>query len=147
MNQLDPDYMKYWRVVRQYFMSKYKISYNDLDMIMFLYSEKYFTRKKFNEFNSVFPFEMSRFYRLIKEGHIEKFKVNSKTERAMYCLSEKSRRMVKTLYKKLNGEPIPTDRVYNPLFGKVKTTREKKYREAIERMNKSIKQQQDLFLK
>ena len=36
------DYLKYWRVVRYFIKIKYGISTGELDMLLFLYSEKYF---------------------------------------------------------------------------------------------------------
>ena len=47
------DYLKYWRVLRYFVKAKYKITNTDLDMILFLYSEKYFNKTKFNEFDKI----------------------------------------------------------------------------------------------
>ena len=41
------DYLKYWKVIRQYVKVKYELTQSDLDMLLFLYSEKYFDRAKF----------------------------------------------------------------------------------------------------
>lgn len=35
------DYLKYWKVIRYFIKAKYKISTGELDMLLFLYSEKY----------------------------------------------------------------------------------------------------------
>ena len=46
------DYLKYWRVVRYIIKIKYGISTGELDMLLFLYSEKYFGKEKFKEFQN-----------------------------------------------------------------------------------------------
>lgn len=143
MNCLDPDYMKYWRVVRTYFCKKYKISTADLEMLMFLYSEKYFTRKKFREYDMVFPFNRKRLSRLIEMGFVERFKTESRNERVMYAVSDKTLRMVKSLYAKLSGDPFPTDRAYNPFFGKNENLTQIKYMKMMENINEVIKQKRD----
>ena len=50
------DYLKYWRVIRQYIKVKHGLCQADLDMILFLYSEKYFDRDKFEDFNQLSDF-------------------------------------------------------------------------------------------
>ena len=47
------DYLKYWRVIRQYVKVRYGLNQADLDMLLFLYSEKYFGKDKFQEFNEL----------------------------------------------------------------------------------------------
>ena len=44
----DKDYLKYWRVVRYFIKAKYGLSQADLDILLFLYSEKYFSKDKFD---------------------------------------------------------------------------------------------------
>ena len=43
----DHDYLKYWRVVKYFAKRKYQVSSADLDMLLFLYSEKYFNKTTF----------------------------------------------------------------------------------------------------
>ena len=50
---MQSDYLKYWRVVRYFIKAKYKLTQEDLDMLLFLYSEKYFDKSKFKEFNNL----------------------------------------------------------------------------------------------
>ena len=47
------DYLKYWKVIRYFAQAKYGIKSADLDMLLFLYSEKYFSKTQFKEFNEV----------------------------------------------------------------------------------------------
>ena len=61
-NQLD--YLKYWRVIRQFVKIKYGLTQSDLDMLLFLYSEKYFDRGKFEEFDNLLGWDKQRFENL-----------------------------------------------------------------------------------
>ena len=45
---MDKDYLKYWRVIRYFIKSKYGLTQEDLDMLLFLKSEDYFDRDKFH---------------------------------------------------------------------------------------------------
>ena len=62
------DYLKYWRVVRYYVKAKYNLSQADLDILLFLYSESYFSRDKFAEFDSLLSWNETRFDKLLKDG-------------------------------------------------------------------------------
>jgi hypothetical protein len=137
------DYLKYWRVVRQYVKIKYGIGQAELDMILFLYSEGYFSQAKFQEFNRVLPWNKKRFKKLVQDGWIESFrKYDPKTNtRAIYKLSFKAKRMVTSIYNKLNGEEIPTNRINNPMFKKNVRFRAAVYQASIIELNNYIKQQ------
>ena len=46
------DYLKYWRVVRYFVKRKYGLSQSELEMLLFLRSEKYFSKDDFDEFDA-----------------------------------------------------------------------------------------------
>ena len=50
---MQSDYLKYWRVVRQFVKVKYGLSQADLDILLFLKSEQYFSKDKFKEFDQL----------------------------------------------------------------------------------------------
>ena len=77
------DYLKYWRVIRQYAKVKYQLNQADLDMLLFLYSEKYFDTSKFTEFNELLSWDKSRFGSLKRRGWIEVFRKRMGTRRAI----------------------------------------------------------------
>ena len=62
------DYLKYWRVVRYFIKVKYGLSTEELDMLLFLYSEQYFDNGKFKEFNNRLGWNRGRFLKLVREG-------------------------------------------------------------------------------
>ena len=47
------DYLKYWRVVRQFIKVKHNLTQADLDILLFLKSEQYFSKDKFKEFDEL----------------------------------------------------------------------------------------------
>jgi len=135
------DYLKYWRVIRQFIKSKYGLTQADLDMLLFLYTEDYFSKDKFKEFNELLSWDVTRFDRLRRDKWIEVFRKNMGKRKALYTLSYKTKRMIDSLYKKLNGEEIPTSPSKNPMFKRNVKYSDKVYRNFIKEMNASIRQQ------
>ena len=135
------DYMKYWRVIRYFFKIKYDLSTSDLDMLLFLHSEKYFNRQKFNEFSEIFPWDKNRFQSLRKRGWITIFRKRKGKQTTLYEISYKGKIMISTMYKKLDGDPLPETHVANPLFLKNVPYMHKVYRNEIIKMNKFIREQ------
>ena len=136
------DYLKYWRVIRQFIKSKYGLTQADLDMLLFLYTEDYFSKDKFQEFNELLSWDVTRFDRLRRDKWIEVFRKHMGKRKALYTLSYKTKRMIDSLYKKLNGEEIPTSPSKNPMFKRNVKYSDKVYRNFIKEMNASIRQQQ-----
>jgi hypothetical protein len=129
------DYLKFWRVIRYYMKSKHNLGQADLDIILFLYSESYFGKEKFDEFAELVSWEVGRFARLLKEGWIERFRRKGKDGKALYQLSFKANRLVLDIYKKLNGEEIPVSLSANSMFLKNVSYNDKVYRNMILQMN------------
>lgn len=149
-NQRKPppnDYLKYWRVIRYFIRAKYGVSTGDLDILLFLYSEKYFSKDKFNEFDELVSWEVGRFDRLLRDGWIVVFRKRSGKVKALYEVSYNTRRMLSSMYKKLNGEEIPVSPASNPMFKKNVSYTDKVYRNMIKEMNAFIKQQRHLSRK
>lgn len=138
-NQLD--YLKYWRVIRQFMKIKYGVTQSDLDMLLFLYSEKYFDRDKFEEFDSLLGWDKQRFEKLRQNEWIVVFRKRMGNRKAIYQLSIKSVRMIQSIYRKLSGEEIPVSSANNKMFAKNVSYSDKVYRNMIIEMNKVIKQQ------
>jgi len=138
------DYLKYWRVIRQYIKIKYNLTQSDLDILLFLKSETYFSKDKFEEFDEILSWDKQRFEKLRQQGWIEVFRKRVGKHKALYQLSFKSKRMLNSIYKKLNGEEIPTSPSQNKMFAKNVSYSDKVYRNMIVEMNRSIKQQRHL---
>lgn len=142
MKSIKHDYLKYWRVIRQYVKVKHGLNQADLDIIFFLYSEQYFDRDKFAEFDNLLRWDKKRFENLRKDGWIEVFRQNGMIGRkAIYQLSPKANNMVRSVYRKLNGEEVPVSQSQNKMFAKNVSYTDKVYRNMIKEMNAIIKQQ------
>jgi hypothetical protein len=135
------DYLKYWKVIRQYVKIKYELTQSDLDMLLFLYSEKYFDRDKFSEFETLLGWDKQRFEKIRQAGWVEVFRQRMGNRKAIYQLSTKANRMIQSIYRKLSGEEIPVSASQNKMFLKNVSYSDKVYRNMIIEMNKVIKQQ------
>lgn len=133
------DYMKYWRVIRYWAKAKYKIGTPDIDMLFFLYSEQIFNKTKFKEFEECMSWDEPRFHRLLKEGWIHIWRKRGVGEATLYELSYKGKRLVTSMYQKLNGEEIGESPSMNPLFRHDVSYMDKIYRNMIVEMNKENK--------
>ena len=136
------DYLKYWRVIRYYYQRKNNLKASELDTLVFLFSEKYFTKKKFLEFDELFSWDDRRFDDLHSKGWIITFSRSSIPYKTIYQLSPKTVNMIKDIYNKLSGEELSVDPEINPLFKKNVKYTDKVYRNMIKKMNKFIRQQQ-----
>jgi hypothetical protein len=110
-----------------------------MDMMLFLYSEQYFNKAKFDKFNNVMSWDRRRFDDLLKKGWIEIFRKRVGNKATLYKLSHKANRMVNDMYKKLNGDEISEDPKYNPLYRKNTRYINKVYRNIITEMNQEIR--------
>ena len=138
------DYLKYWRVIRYFIKQKYGLTQAELEMLLFLRSEKYFSKDDFDELDELLSWNKNRFEKLRQEGWIEVFRKKEGKRRVVYQLSYKAQRMITTLYKKLEGEEIPESKSSNPLFLKNVSYTDKVYRNFILKLNQSIRQLQHL---
>tara|TARA_R110000744_G_scaffold79572_2_gene156187 strand:- start:466 stop:918 length:453 start_codon:yes stop_codon:yes gene_type:complete len=129
------DYLKYWKVIKYWAKRKYNISTGDLELMLFLYSEHLFNKTKFEEFSELMSWDTNRFYNLIKEGWIHKWRERKGKEAALYELTYRSKRMINNVYAKLNGEDIPENAVNNPMFKHDVKYRDKVFRNYIKKIN------------
>ena len=141
---MNNDYLKYWRIIRQYIKVKYSLTQSDLDVILFLNSEDYFSKDKFEEFDKILSWDENRFNKLLRDGWIEVFRKRKGKTKGLYNLSYKSKRVISSIYKKLNGEEMPTSPSQNPMFLKNVSYSDRRYRDAIIKMNEFIRQQRHL---
>ena len=98
------DYLKYWRVIRYYTQRKYNLTAAELDMLLFLRSEKYFTKKKFAEFNQLLSWNTERFYKLMNEGWIEVFSRKKEKFETIYKITNRSQKMMTIMYRQLDSD-------------------------------------------
>lgn len=136
---MQSDYLKYWRVVRQFIKAKHKLTQADLDILLFLKSEQYFSKDKFKEFDELISWNKNRFENLRQAGWIEVFRKRMGKRKALYQLSTKGKRVTTSIYKYLNGKEIPTSNDGNPMFLRNVSYTDKVYRNFIIQINKDIR--------
>ena len=138
---MQSDYLKYWRVVRQFIKAKHKLTQADLDILLFLKSEQYFSKDKFKEFDELISWNKNRFENLRQAGWIEVIRKRMGKRKALYQLSTKGKRVTTSIYKYLNGKEIPTSNDGNPMFLRNVSYTDKVYRNFITEMNAFTRQQ------
>lgn len=129
------NYLKYWRIVRYFINAKYGITQPDLEMLIFLYDEPYFTKAKFKEFNKVFSWDKDRFERLRRNGWIEKVSVQSKSRLGVYNLTYQAKRIVAYAYALLHGKEFPEGPDKNPVFKRNCSFNDKMYKKVMMEIN------------
>lgn len=134
------DYLKYWRVIRYYYMKKNNLSSCEFDLLLFLKSEYYFRKRDFTKLKKTMSWNDKSFENLLNAGWIQLFRGKGGPKGNIYELSMKASRLVNEVYNKLNGEEIRV--AGNNRFTKSKKSfHDKMYLNMIEDMNKSIQQQ------
>lgn len=135
------DYLKYWRVVKYFVKVKYGLTQGELEMLLFLKSEGYFSKDDFKEFDALMSWSVNRFDKMRRDGWIDVFRRRDGKRKALYQLSYKSKRMIHLVYSRLNGEELATSNSKNPMFLKDVPYTHKVYRNFIKKMNEFIRQQ------
>jgi hypothetical protein len=143
MKSTPSDYLKFWRVIRYYIKFKHQLSQADLDIILFLYTESYFGKEKFEQYVELVSWDKDRFASLHARGWIETFRRRGTDGKSLYCLSDKAKRVVRDIYRKLEGEEIPTSLTYNAMFLKNVSYTDKVYRNMILEMNAYYKKEKE----
>lgn len=112
MRQPPPNnYLKYWRFVRYYIKNKYELSQIDLDVLMYLYDQRYFTNEDFEMYERILPFSNTRMKDLAERGWITKLPSNNKTGRKnVYEITYRAQRVMSSIYKILDQTHYPTGR-------------------------------------
>ena len=136
------DFLKYWRIVRYYVKEKYKLSTPDLEMLLFLYSERYFKKGDFTEYEQIMSWDRYRWDRLRREGWIIKFRPHKRStgEGAVYCLSHYAKGIIKGVYQKLlGGDTFSVDVKRNPMGKQDTKYMNKVYRNYMKKINEEYK--------
>jgi hypothetical protein len=137
------DYLKYWKVVKQWAKTKYNMNTADIEMMLFLYSEGLFTLKQFQEYDEIMSWDKNRFYNLLNDKWIIVWRKRKGKESTLYELGFSGKRMCSAIYRKLNKqETISEEARRNPMFNHKADYGSKVYRKMIKRMNLETKKSQ-----
>lgn len=135
------DYLKFHKIIIHFFKLKHKIGEAQMDLMLFLYSERYFDNEKVAEYGKVLGFKIEdRLGELIRDGWVvvwREGKVGHKKN--IYRLSIKAINMVESIYRKLEGEEIPDSPYSSRLFYKNVRYTDRQYQKMIKSMNDAIR--------
>lgn len=109
------DFLENLLVVRHFVCKRYKISFELLEVFLYLYPKNFWTQDDYFIVPKQFTHNRMRY--MLKKGHVVIF-MKAKTEReTIYRLSPSSRRIVEHFYKYLSGEDkMPVDSLYYSPF-------------------------------
>jgi hypothetical protein len=141
-NRVEPrhDFLKYLRVVRYWVAKNYDLTYPELEMLLFLYSETLFSDRDIKKFQRIMNWDANRFNKLIEDDWIVLWRENTKTEKALYNVSFKGKKLMAEVYKRLNMEKeITTDPRLNKVFSKDAGYMDRGYQKMIREMNEAVK--------
>jgi hypothetical protein len=88
------DYLKYYKIVRQWVKYKYGVSLENLEMLLFLRSEKYFTNKDMDRYAKNFPWNKNRLRDLRNAGWVSLWREGKGNKANYYTLSPKAKSMI-----------------------------------------------------
>jgi hypothetical protein len=100
----DSDYLKYIRVARQWLKRVHGWSQTDQDMLLFLYSERFFNIAKFRKYENIFSWKKTRFQDLLDRDLIIAWRKPSNKGCGVYELSASSKRIITLFYQLLEGK-------------------------------------------
>jgi len=136
--QKPADYLKYHRIVFAWARKNTGASTIEIEMMLFLYSEDIFHKTKFKEYSNIMPFDRRKLERMIHQGWIRCWRSDEDHRFKLYELSHKAKKLVNSIYKKLNGEEkISELKQSNVLMDRTNSTH-KTYSIAIKKLNKKI---------
>ena len=97
------DFLKHWRVVRYLIKKQYGLSQQDLELLLFLYSEGRFTKDDFDWYSTIVSWDIRRFIKLKKE-EIGREKFPESKRNPIYNPKRSSEKKYLNAMKKINRE-------------------------------------------
>jgi len=129
--------LKYYRLVRKWARRTYEMQEADIELLIYLDSLNYFTRKQFMDGEYIYSWDKHRWERLRSQGWIDVWRERNRRDAkyAVYKVSFKCKQMIARIYKILAGEEdLPTSE--RNTFYKNKSYTDKVFNKAIDDMIK-----------
>ena len=129
--------LKYYRLVRKWARRTYEMQEADIELLIYLDSLNYFTRKQFMNGEYIYSWDKHRWERLRSQGWIDVWRERNRRDAkyAVYKASFKCKQMIARIYKILAGEEdLPTSE--RNTFYKNKSYTDKVFNKAIDDMIK-----------
>lgn len=104
------DFLKNITVIKRWVKAKHGLTDLEFELILFLYSEKLFTRKQIEGYSTLIPWDKDRFYKMIKNGWIHEYRERTYSRLPVYELTRKAKLVVAYVYKMMTEEvPLPVN--------------------------------------
>jgi hypothetical protein len=98
------DFMKFYGIVKRWASVQYNLTIDEIEMLMYFYSEPLFTKKEFDIYNTAMLHKNKSIKRFIDMELVDEMPGNSSIKVAgnrLYRLSMKANRRMASIYKKL----------------------------------------------
>lgn len=120
------DFLKFYSIVKNWASVNYNLTFEEIEMLLYFYSEPLFTRKEFDIYNSAMLKKNKSIGRFVTMGLIEGLPGNTVIKVAgnkLYRLTVTANRRVSSIYKKLTlQEEISEYSSTNKFFRKYETS-------------------------
>ena len=139
--ELKVDFLKYYRLVSRWATKNNELNVADLELLFYLDPILYFTLDDFKTGTLFYSWDNERFYRLQRDGWIEKVHkgIGRRGDHNKYKVSSKGKLLIKRIYRILIGEEdLPSSARRNAIM-KRDTYINKVYSQAIKNFNKQKK--------
>jgi len=139
--ELKVDFLKYYRLVSRWACINYDLGVADLELLFYLDPIKYFTIEDFKEGTLYYSWDKERFYRLQRNGWIEKIHkgVGRRGDHNKYKVSQKGKLLINRIYRILiNEEDLPESAKRNKIMKRNRYI-DKVYSQAIKKFNNQKK--------
>lgn len=105
-NELDPEHLKFIGLTFRWAQVQYEIQRADLELLFYLYPERFFTIKDFEEGRHHHSWDKKKHQRLNKNGWFKKVYEGNRRlgEHDKYALSKKAQLMIRRLCRILDGQ-------------------------------------------
>jgi DNA-binding PadR family transcriptional regulator len=139
--ELKVDFLKYYRLVSRWATTNNNLKVADLELLFYLDPIKYFTIDDFKTGTLFYTWDKDRFYRLQKEGWLEKAHhvKGNRGDHNKYIVTRKGKLLINKIYRILIGEEdLPSSARRNKVMSR-KSYMDKVYSEAIKKFKKQKK--------
>jgi len=141
------DFLKNWTLIKKWAIVNYELkSSAELELLLYLYSEKLFTRTDVMNRMNFMSWDAKMMKRLEDRGFIYIWRKRWTGEPNVYDLTHKAKKMINSVYKKLLGlEPIPESTRRNKAFLKNAPYSHKTLAIAIKDHNEQLKEKRKQY--
>ena len=139
--EIKVDFLKYYRLVSRWAIQNTDLKVADLELLFYLDPIVYFTIDDFKTGTLFYTWDKDRFYRLQKEGWLEKAHhgKGKRGDHNKYIVTRKGKLLINKIYRILIGEEdLPSSARRNKVMSR-RSYMDKVYSEAIKKFNKQKK--------